>query len=148
MNKIKVNLTNNLILKSKNIEYKDGTLKDCLDNIIDSGSNSNGEYLKFANGIMIQFQRYSIDVAITTQWGSWYYGTQACPNFPQSFVGEMPTITATIYPTSSSWCLGNLVYGTGKPQSLTSAGTIMCVKPDRGNSVPVVAEIISIGRWK
>ena len=32
MNKTKVNLLNNLILKSKNIEYNDETLKDYLDN--------------------------------------------------------------------------------------------------------------------
>ena len=148
INKTKVNLKNNVILKSKNVEYNDGTLKEYLDNLIESGSNSSGKYLKFDNGVMIQYQRYSTNVAINTVWGAWYYGTAQCPDFPQEFVGELPTITATIYPTTGNWCIGTLAYGSGKPQSMTTAGTILCCKPEKANNVPVDIEIIAVGRWK
>lgn len=48
-----VNLDNNLMLKSENIEYNNDTLKNTLDKIIESGSNNNGSWIKFSDGTMI-----------------------------------------------------------------------------------------------
>ena len=49
MNKTKVNLDNNLILKSENVEYNNDTLKNTLDKIIESGSNDNGRWIKYSD---------------------------------------------------------------------------------------------------
>ena len=142
------NLSNLNTTNKNNLVDSINEVNGKLDNLIESGSNSSGKYLKFDNGVMIQYQRYSTNVAINTVWGAWYYGTAQCPDFPQEFVGELPTITATIYPTTGNWCIGTLAYGSGKPQSMTTAGTILCCKPEKANNVPVDIEIIAVGRWK
>lgn len=57
-----INLDNNLILKSENVEYDNDTLKNELDtlnstisNIVQSGSNSNGNWIKFSDGTIIEY---------------------------------------------------------------------------------------------
>lgn len=50
-----VNLDNNLMLKSENIEYNNDTLKNTLDKIIESGNNDNGSWIKYSDGTMIQY---------------------------------------------------------------------------------------------
>lgn len=114
----------------------------------ESGSNDLGNYIKYSDGTMIQYQRYATTVDIRGDWGSLFYGTVSCPDYPQPFVNTEPTVTASIYPTTESWCLGNLVYSSSKQQNLLSAGTAMCIRPQKINSLPVVIEIIAIGRWK
>lgn len=114
----------------------------------ESGSNNLGHYIKYSDGTMIQYQRYATTVNINGGWGSLFYGTVSCPNYPQPFVNTEPTVTASIYPTTESWCLGNLVYSSSKQQNLLSAGTVMCIRPQNTDSLPVVIEIIAIGRWK
>ncbi len=114
----------------------------------ESGSNNLGHYIKYSDGTLIQYQRYSTTVDINGTWENLMYGSISCPNFPQTFVNDMPTVVATVYPTSENWCLGNLVYSNDKPQSLVSAGTIMCVRPSSITNLPIIVEIIAIGRWK
>ena len=55
MNKQKIDLENDKILRSQNIEYNNQSLKDYLDKntIYDSGTNSNGNWIRYKNGIMI-----------------------------------------------------------------------------------------------
>lgn len=114
----------------------------------ESGSNDLGNYIKYSDGTMIQYQRYATTVGINGNWGSLFFGSVSCPDYPQPFVNTEPTVTASIYPTTESWCLGNLVYSSDKQQNLLSAGTVMCIRPQSTNSLPVVIEIIAIGRWK
>lgn len=53
MAKTLVDLDNNLMLRSENVEYGGDSLKNKLDKIIESGSNENGNYIKFSDGTMI-----------------------------------------------------------------------------------------------
>ena len=117
-------------------------------NAFESGSNDLGNYIKYSDGTMIQYQRYATTVNIGGPWGSLFFGSISCPDYPQPFVNTEPTVTATVYPTTENWCLGNLVYSSDKPQSLVSAGTIMCVRASTITNLPIIVEIIAIGRWK
>lgn len=53
MNKTIIDLDNNQILRSQNIEYNNDTLKNTLDKIIESGSNDKGSWIKYNDGTMI-----------------------------------------------------------------------------------------------
>ena len=71
MNKTKIDLNDNLILKSENIEYKNNILTDFLDNntIYDSGTNSNGNWIRYKNGIMICIKKIKFtNVVIDKVW--------------------------------------------------------------------------------
>lgn len=50
-----VNLCNNKMLKSKNIEYNGIPLNEFLGTIIESGGNKNGNWIKFGEGTLIQY---------------------------------------------------------------------------------------------
>ena len=88
MNKTKVNLDNNLILKSENVEYNNDTLKNTLDKIIKSGSNDNGSWIKFGDGTLIQYGSIKKNVSITTasSSGKYYYQDDINIILPTSFV--------------------------------------------------------------
>lgn len=88
MNKTKVNLDNNLILKSENVEYNNDTLKNTLDKIIESGSNDNGSWIKFGDGTLIQYGSIKKNVSITTlsNSGKYYYQDDINIILPTSFV--------------------------------------------------------------
>lgn len=55
MNKTKIDLDSDLILRSENIEYNNDTLKNILDTIVESGSNDDGNWIKFSNGIIVEY---------------------------------------------------------------------------------------------
>lgn len=88
MNKTKVNLDNNLILKSENVEYNNDTLKNTLDKIIETGSNSNGSWIKYLNGIMICYGKTTKNVSITNFSNSqkYYYQDDINIKLPISFI--------------------------------------------------------------
>lgn len=78
MNKTKVNLDNNLILKSENVEYNNDTLKNTLDKIIETGSNSNGSWIKYSDGTLIQYGINEYDPSSGTDYKE--------VTFPNSFI--------------------------------------------------------------
>ena len=88
MNKTKVNLDNNLILKSENVEYNNDTLKNTLDKIIESGSNDNGRWIKYSDGTMICYGKTTKDVSITnlSNTQKYYFQDDININLPISFI--------------------------------------------------------------
>lgn len=145
-----INKDTNKVLKDKNNKILDFIVPryENFTKDYESGSNDLGNYIKYSDGTMIQYQRYATTVNIGGVWGSLFFGSISCPDYPQPFVNTEPTVTATVYPTTESWCLGNLVYSSGQQQNLLSAGTVMCIRPQATDNLPVVIEIIAIGRWK
>ena len=117
-------------------------------NIIESGSNANGNWIKYSDGTMICTQRFEKTINIQTTWGSWYYGYVTCKNYPIAFVGDLPTVSCTVYPKTTSWCFGQLVYSSDGPQTLSNPGSVMCIRPTSQANVDVTVQIIAIGKWK
>lgn len=83
MNKAKIDLNDNLILRSENVEYNNDTLKNYLGTIIESGGNSNGNYIKYTNGTMICY-------------GSNKASSPKTITFPHPFITDNPIITADV----------------------------------------------------
>ena len=68
------------------------------------GSNSNGQYVKFADGTMICWRRHTVtDQAISSAYGAMYTGTRGY-SFPVAFTA-VPTVTVgeAKYGSSASW---------------------------------------------
>lgn len=110
--------------------------------IVESGSNANGNWIKWADGTMICYLAQSrTDVAITSAYGSLFLG--AVPwTFPQVFTAT-PVVTCSefIWGTGASW-------GAAVSPS-TSAVTLrvydVSIRP-AGTSTYVQA--MAVGRWK
>lgn len=63
--------------------------------IVESGSNANGEYIKFSDGTMICYKVTDvITMDLDVAWGSLYEGSVNLGQFPANFI-ETPVISAT-----------------------------------------------------
>lgn len=72
--------------------------------IYDMGSNTNGSWIKFTNGIMICWQYVSVtNQAINTAYGNHYQGTRTM-TYPQEFI-SIPSVACGAFQwgTSASW---------------------------------------------
>ena len=76
---------------------KGGTIQVDGEKIIESGSNTNGSYIKWADGTMICYMNKSYaNVNVDNVWGSMYEsGLINLGNFPATFVG-IPAVTASV----------------------------------------------------
>lgn len=59
------------------------------------GSNSNGSYIKFNDGTMIQFGVVTQNINVNNAVGSGFYGTGPTVTFPIPFVGSIPSFTVS-----------------------------------------------------
>ena len=110
--------------------------------IVESGSNTNGEYIKFSDGTMIcRKTTNEIDMNITTAWGFVYEGSVSLGNFPAEFT-ETPTISVTPFGS------GMLIEQGGESASKTSWGNVTCVRPTSVENVKARFYLIAIGRRK
>jgi len=121
---------------------KAATFNPALYEII-SGSNANGEYIKFADGTMICSGTISGTVTITAQVnqfgdtsGNTYKNTKTI-TFPIEFVGDRPIVTMT-----SKWSIWT---GLDSDPTLTSAVVLFYAI---ANTQTVYTDWIAIGRWK
>ena len=113
---------------------------------IDTGTANSGTYIKFSNGIMITYQRYSIGFEDNGTWGSMYvYTITGIKNFPASFT-NVPTISVT-YEVSgrNGWIVTQ--NENGKP-STTSPGAYQLVRPSSTNMSTGQLHVIAYGKWK
>lgn len=140
MNKIKIDLDSDLILRSENIEYEDDTLKNTLDVIVASGSNGNGSYTKFRDGTMICRKTIEIN-AVYTLWANsiYSYDYSNFEAFPIAFA-EKPTISAVISGSSAAFIISVEFDKNG-------TNVISIARPNKYDSKFFV-DIIAIGRWK
>lgn len=110
-----------------------------------SGSNANGNWIKFPDGTMICYKKVSVNLPIGSwqTWGSCYETKDAISmgNWPQAFI-ETPTETVTSA-GGAAWLEYLINY------SATSAGATRMVRPsDPGTTYSTNLNVIGIGRWK
>ena len=137
-----VNLDNNLMLKSENIEYNNDTLKNTLDKIIESGSNETGEYIKYANGRLITMHEVTRNLERTKTWGNLYESNIQADlgNYPISFK-DIPFVYITLHKTDAM--------PESVQQSTTSnAGKVHIMAPTAAEAADYVFHVLAIGRWK
>ena len=114
--------------------------------IVDMGTNANGTYIKYGNGLMITYQDWEItNQPCTTSWGSLFTtgDNLAPPTFPETFY-SVPNVSIEKKLTSGQnfWIMKNTNTTT------TSAGNIQLIRGTSNASISTTLCIIAIGTWK
>ena len=106
---------------------------------MESGSNSNGSWVKFPDGTLICTKRIThASVPITTTSGGVYMSnTYTMGGFAYEFTGN-PNITLSISESTTYSCWLNA----------SAAGTYAFIRGTSGTATNVIVNIHAIGRWK
>ena len=117
--------------------------------IIESGSNNNGNWIKFVDGTMISIQSYEITVA--NSWGAWgsMYSSEitGIKDYPLEFK-EISSVNCYMTRTETSMN-GWLCTKEGTNLSTTNPGSMQFVRPTNPNtSFNMLLNVIAIGKWK
>ena len=110
--------------------------------IVDSGSNTNGYYIKFYDGTMIQYLNIEVtDQAINNTYGSLYQGSRTW-TYPVEFNDNNVSVTCGQFQwgTSASW-------GTVVSADKTSANLRGIDAFSRATGTAVKIQAIAIGKW-
>lgn len=134
-------------LNAETFNTMQNNIETAINDVVDSGTNSNGSWIKYDDGILICHNAQSFTVDIATQWGSIYTSEGSATgfnNFPVEFISA-PTVTFGAKSTTANfWMIKSASY----PASKSNAGRIQLARPTSVSSVPVVLDYIAIGRWK
>lgn len=110
--------------------------------ITESGSNSNGTYIKYSDGTMICTKTLNLtNVPFNYQQGALYF----CPN--QS-LGATPATFTTIYGIFVNTVTTNGISGGAKNYSNTSFGQIQFYRGNNTTQSTITLSLFAIGRWK
>lgn len=112
--------------------------------IIESGSNANGEYIKFANGMMVCHGQYSTINPVTTTVSTWYESTLGnTPVYYSSAFIDSPAVSC------SGWIVAGI--GTGQVHVIERGQTYCeCVLRSAnniGSDKTKIFSYLAIGRW-
>lgn len=114
--------------------------------ISESGSNSNGSYVKLYDGTLLCWKTLTIDsAAITTAWGTWYQSANyAVGNFAAPFF-SIPI--CTISEVSDTVGAGSCVpFFTGSPTT-AAFPSASAIRPT-GATIKLCFHCMAVGRWK
>ena len=110
--------------------------------IKESGSNTNGRYIKFDDGTMICTYNATVtDQAITDAWGSMFIGSRTW-TYPASFISA-PSVNASIF----RWGSG-ASFGSCWSNSVVSANVRVYDIASRATGTSTILGFMAIGRWK
>lgn len=91
-------------ISSANLNQLQTNIETAINSVVESGSNSNGNWIKYSDGTMICWMQETVtDQAINNAYGSLFQGTRQY-TFPVPFIGNV-TAKCTIfqYGTGASW---------------------------------------------
>ena len=145
-----VKLANDLYLETSSIVRKQGSqitpLDTYLDTIVESGSNSNGEYTKYTDGTMICTKRViKQNVKLTNSWYSLFnnenYTSIDLGSYAATFIEE-PVVSITYMGGNGCWLINNNGHSASSPGKVQ-----LCTVSSRAIGTCIL-DIIAIGRWK
>lgn len=113
--------------------------------IIESGSNTNGNWTKFADGTLIITQKVEItNMPIATSWGSWYMTDRGInpPDFPVNFI-EKPCVSLSFGSTTST-----AIVALADDTYVNNAGGFRLFRGNTSTGTSGIIFITAIGRWK
>ena len=115
-------------------------------NIIESGSNANGEWIKYANGKMICTRSIDVEMPCNKSWGTLFYGSDSnVYDFSQTFKTPPRLYLFAFQRLNSSFWLSNY-YNT----IITTTGfyNYAIMRPTSADNVALTLNILAIGDWK
>lgn len=115
--------------------------------IIESGSNENGEYIKFVDGTMICKKTIAGTTPIDTSWGSLYESPDiSLGDFALPFI-EPPRVFATNGILSGKFGHAFFIEWI-RDITNTSFGTAILVRPISSSAADYNIQLFAIGKWK
>lgn len=109
---------------------------------VETGSNANGNWIKYSDGTMICYKEvFAQNVVITTAWGSLYEGQFALGDWPQTFI-EKPNVQVT-----NASGAGFFIESFTSEVGLTTIGTLLVARATSATTNCRV-NILGIGKWK
>ena len=144
-----VKLANDLYLETSSIVHKQGSqitpLDTYLDTIIESGSNDNGEYVKFYDGTMICRAKKSFSNISMIAYGGLYRCVSiSFSDFPIAFI-EPPYVSYSLIECNNNNS-GALISQLYMP-SVSSAGNV-CIIKENNTAITGVIGYVAVGKWK
>ena len=145
-----VKLANDLYLETSSIVHKQGSqitpLDTYLDTIVESGSNSNGEYTKYTDGTMICTKRViKQNVKLTNSWYSLFNNENDTNidlgNYAATFIEE-PVVNITYMGGNGCWLINN------NGHSASSPGKVQLCTVSSRTIGTCILDITAKGRWK
>lgn len=116
-------------------------IEDAIDGIIESGSNANGNYVKYIDGTMICWKTTNFpNLAITGSFQGVYYANSGDINFPQTFY-SVPVVNVL----TSIGGGGFAIYG---GTSLTTQKFNGFFWKTQSTTMDVICHWVAYGRWK
>ncbi|WP_414155716.1 phage tail protein [Pseudomonas sp. BNK-43-a] len=109
--------------------------------VMEWGFNANGEYYKFASGLMICTATKTVTVALSTSYGSSSFGA-ANWDFPATFVGTLPFVSGKAFATGRI-----LTVEPAAAQQLYSSALWVLDFATNGTSMGVLLKMFAVGRW-
>lgn len=134
-----------IIAIGENGVWVDGFLKIFNNHVVESGNNTNGEYIKFYDGTLICTKRCTGTVDINETWGNLYDSGEdriSLGNYPMSFINfDDLRLSINFIGGNGCWIQGIL------NKSKSYVGDVaFCSATSK--SVDYMVDIIAIGRWK
>ncbi|NCU31322.1 hypothetical protein EOM57_06105, partial [Candidatus Saccharibacteria bacterium] len=108
--------------------------------IIESGSNANGEYVKFADGTMICTGRSSQSLTAGAPSGAIYFKQMTAPTFPATFI----TVTGILASTQN--IAGAVPWINPNTYTSSSVNLMFCASASF-TDLSVIGRYVAIGRW-
>lgn len=106
--------------------------------IIERGSNANGEYVRWADGTQVCWQKESLEgISITNAMGNSYRSNLITWTFPAQFSSQVKGICCI---ADDAWCVFPSISGT------TSIATILCRETAKTSAITM--SWLAIGKWK
>ena len=145
-----VKLANDLYLETSSIVRKQGSqitpLDTYLDTIVESGSNSNGEYTKYTDGTMICTKRViKQNVKLTNSWYSLFNNENDTNidlgNYAATFIEE-PVVNITYMGGNGCWLINN------NGHSASSPGKVQLCTVSSRTIGTCILDITAKGKWK
>lgn len=119
-----------------------GDIKQFSSPIIESDSNANGTYVKYADGTMICYKILTVSVKCSSPWGSLYESGSISFGATASTFAQTPTVFA--YASARSAFIEGL-----RNISTTSYGSTWLARPMAdGNNETYIINLMAIGKWK
>lgn len=117
-----------------------GTKDICV--VEESGSNSNGYYVRYSDGTQICWGEKSESPAITTGWSAnWFYSPTFSVTFPINFYLP-PTFNATWMTSSAHWAV--II----TPTVYSTSARYVFLRPSSQAAVSGTTRWMAVGRWK
>lgn len=111
-----------------------------INGIIESGSNANGNWIKFVDGTMICNCSVTRNIANTISWNNMYIGEILNIPFPQQFI-ELYSCNVDLYSIRNAWKMSG-----GFP-TISGTGSMYSISPESFTEGMRIC-VIAIGKWK